>query len=1501
MEATVDKKTGSVSIRLSRVLQLLESFDTGAARDFADVAGRILLSEGDPAFEFYSRTIWPRLRGLVPLLFFRESMGKFFLGVVDSRSRRAAAGLTDEDAEMLRSLFGAGCNPEMALDTLFLTVGELDFSPAEAAGLRPLTLVDRRKERIPADCLAGSLRVSYIISVLESCRDMLTDPSYLDAVVEQLARTPNSFVSVQTVVAMLNRAYGDPAAVSVDDILVVRERIVEILPFFAEYPPATESTAPYDVHYEVTVTENACDDVLVQAAAALRAFVTAAQAAGVIDEGEWPGLPAARAQAARALASPGDPSQVMPAARAFADAALGVGLDRVAAWPELLASYRMASDALSCCDLRLRLPQAAPGAQPQLPCLVAPGDAVRPPFGSRVEVLADILLEHPYWPIQIPAGTRGTVTHADGDGTLRVRWHEFEWPRFPLPIPGEGQRRGYEVRSFPLTAEQYGLVRVLDNAFVVPAAVLEACGAPEEVSDCVRAAAECLLGKFRCLSFDSAFSLCPSPSRLTHRLCVSCGARLDLRGFWFPVSVIALLDRLISQSEGMRRKLTEKFSEDFAKSKLDAFYLRSVRLWRGFGSADSIVVSGDMLCAEWLVPNVRPLPQALPPQCEGPVPCAIRAREFPNAAALSEALSATEPTPDQTALIESSAGEVAADILANMRCCCTDFGVRSGGETVGLSWGLKSSYDIEGFGPEFVSMAVDELGKLLQCNRFAVRKMREAAREGLRRSRAAVGYPPSLGELWNASCGDPNAARPLSVSDFLGPWLDPSLTGSRKWSLASPAEGSQVAGLLVEPDLAAPGKKLSRVRLRAATAPAGSDLLVRLENIDADQRADAYLRVGETDRTSYFAVPFLPGERMSGVVFLSDSASAAANVDVEVWFDEGDGGRSAVVYALPGPVKGEHFVGQAPLDPSGGEMTLTTLCVEMPAPSAADLTLRAYNLDTEVRTDVTVPAGAVSVSVPVSIHFAPTDRLSIRVLAAADPPSSVSVTGIGRVGGASEEAQPLRTVLRELPLAASGEPIRTEPLSSAQDARLVRLSASPPPSGRPVVVTVQNLSTARFASAELAVGAGASETAVSLGFEAGEAMGASVAQEDDGMVTQSVSYPAEPVSTAPPPLHDTMRLYDEDSSGVTSEVVEASVSLESPPRGSSLTVRFESADTGEWQDITVPPGQSGVSGPIGLILPDGGRLRVTLLRSGFGAAGLGVRWSRRMPPASGLRVGVVSEVRPPATTADAQSCGLRDRLEEFVRRECAEAVEPDEFVLRLDREFGWPFASRLATEGLTVWGIVSGENLERVVAGDVTLYAEWRHDDLTPEFLASLPSSPQCPEEPDPAQPCPLEAKLLDGLDAEVVETVAASLVASLKSLRLEFRNLGGDDGGGLVVCVRTGEDICFLDSRPDVVLAILNRFGELIQGDRRDALRKAIEHANDIRERVRVPQPPDPLSGLGRPARKLDHPRLPEDYLLSALLSRDPLLTTEGGETSFVFFGGGRDAMADYLRGLGG
>jgi len=75
VEATVDKKTGKVTIRLSRVLSLLQKFDTGVVRDFADVARRVLESEGDPLFKFYSERIWPHLRGLVPFLFFRQSMG----------------------------------------------------------------------------------------------------------------------------------------------------------------------------------------------------------------------------------------------------------------------------------------------------------------------------------------------------------------------------------------------------------------------------------------------------------------------------------------------------------------------------------------------------------------------------------------------------------------------------------------------------------------------------------------------------------------------------------------------------------------------------------------------------------------------------------------------------------------------------------------------------------------------------------------------------------------------------------------------------------------------------------------------------------------------------------------------------------------------------------------------------------------------------------------------------------------------------------------------------------------------------------------------------------------------------------------------------------------------------------------------------------------------------------------------------------------------------------
>jgi len=193
------------------------------------------------------------------------------------------------------------------------------------------------------------------------------------------------------------------------------------------------------------------------------------------------------------------------------------------------------------------------------------------------------------------------------------------------------------------------------------------------------------------------------------------------------------------------------------------------------------------------------------------------------------------------------------------------------------------------------------------------------------------------------------------------------------------------------------------------------------------------------------------------------------------------------------------------------------------------------------------------------------------------------------------------------------------------------------------------------------------------------------------------------------------------------------------------------------------------------------------------------------------------------------------------------------------------------------------------VDGDsITLLAVHAHDDLTPEFLAAL-ETPECPEEEAPPERCELEELLLEGKSDEVADRVAGCLADSLKSLRFEVRSLGADDGAGLVVCVRTDEDVCFDDEA--ALSAILDRFAELLAGDRAAALRKAVEHVNDLREAKRIPSQSDPLTGLIPPPSRLENPRLPSPYLLAALLSRDPLLSRASGGTSFVFFGGGRES----------
>jgi len=1365
VEATVDKKTGKVTIRLSRILSLLEEFDTGTVRDFADVARRVLESEGDPLFEFYSTRIWPHLRGFVPFLFFRESMGDFFLGLLDSKPRTAASGLGEEDSALLRSIFGAGCAMETILDTLFFFIGELDFSPDDAGGLRPLSIVSRRKNPAAEECLDAQLAVPTVIALLESCLSMFGDSSPLDGLIEEMSRSPDGVLTLRTLVNMLNKAYGDPSAVSTDDILTVRERLIEILPLFAIYPPGTEHTAPDDIHREVTV----------------------------MDSGG------------------------------------------------------------TCDDIRLSAPPAPADTPDALPCPVTVGETVPPPVGSRIEALEDILHEHPRWSIQVPAGTHGTVTHIDDRGRHRIRWAEFEWPRFPLPLPGEPARRGYEVRSFPLESSQFGLVKVLDNAFLLTMEALDACGHPTSVASCVKETANCLLKKMECLVFDSEFDLCPLPCRLSHRICVSCGVRLDLYGARFAAAVVSRLDWLIRESATLSRKITEKFTDDFVEAKLDGSFMKSVRTWRGFRTASRITVQGDSICAVWSIPNVRPAPTEIPPQCEEKQRCTAPPQPFHAHDELLQTIDAYGSDSQESA---GFAQEIAADVFRNLQCCCTEFEVQPGdGGTLGFQWILDSTYDLEPYGVVFAGSVVDAVRDMLICDPAAARRKFEEAREGLHDSRIEIGRPPALDEVWDDSCGDPDNPNPTAVVEFLAPWIDPDLMDGRRWFSPFPSLNSQIAGLTVQPNLSGDPNTMVSVTIRATDgrAPTGSDLFVRIENIDTGERADAFLRIGETERATAFAVPFSPGERASGIILLGDSASTAANIEVEAEFKEADGGISSVTYFIPTPSEGEHFVGQTNFDPSGRDFTVTTVCVDLSAMSPADLTLRVESLDDPTSTaDITVLAGAMSTSVPVSIPLRPEDRLSVRLLDAFARAPGVTVTVLGRVG--TPAAQTQRTVARSfssetptdgqtlvgLPfqvvrisdgevvakgfankesadawLVANFEsldpPVPTayevregpggQPLDSAQTVSIARVSSTPAPSGRPVEVSVRNLTTTASSPASLPVGQTESATGMSLRFTAGELLEVVVTQSDDGVVTQSVDFPEEPRSTAPPPLHDTMRLYGEDSPPLPggSEILTATLTAARPPIGTTLTVRFEDIDSGEREEIGLPPATRTATAEIGLLLPDGHRLRVTLCRAGFGAAGLTVSWRRQMVPGGNLVVELISDVDAPAQPADSSSCDTLTDLKAFVEGQCTAAAEPDDFAGDLAREFGWPFATRLAVEGLLIWDLIAGWNVVSVDGDSITLLAVHAHDDLTPEFLAAL-ETPECPEEEAPPERCELE-------------------------------------------------------------------------------------------EAKRIPSQSDPLTGLIPPPSRLENPRLPSPYLLAALLSRDPLLSRASGGTSFVFFGGGRES----------
>lgn len=1442
-QATVDQ-TGTVTVRLSRVVELMEDVEqTDVVREFIGISGRVLLSEGDPKFEFYSRLITPQLRGIVPMLFFRESMGEFFLGIVDSASRRAAAEITDGEAEFLQSMFGAGCDPSMALDNVFLLIEELDFSPGAAVGLKPISIVTLVKEDITEECLDAVIPVPTALALLESCRSMLEDAECLNAVIDELSRTPDLDTTLRNLIDRLKTAYNDPDAVSMSDIFTVRERIIELLPFFAVYPPGSDHTALFDIHFETAATE------------------------------------------------------------------FGGGCDSV----------------------RIALPDCPPDATAPLPCPVPEGETVCPPVGSRIQTLDTVTHEHPRWPLEVPAGVSGRVTHIDDNGVPRIRWESFEFPF-------DGSRRGYEVWSFPLDLSQCDRLIILDNAFFIRPDLLEACGIPNSVSECVKEVARCLLEKFRCLTFESDLDMCPLPFRITHRICVSCGLRLDLHGFEFAAAVVAELDRLISGSEGMVRKITEKFTEDLAKAKLGGTLFRFARSWRGFRLADRITVQGGLLCAEWSVTPVHRPDKVPSPECREAVPCAFEISEFPGKDELLAVLAGPGPDSDDALVF---VGELAADILEQICCSCAAFRLEpiEGGGRLRFSWELPSSYDLSPFGIEFAARVGEVVRDMLVCEPSKARKLLETARDGIGVVRTVVGRPQGLDDALDAFCSDTEAPSPEPVVKFLGPWMDPDLIDSRRSVLDRLEDNAQIIGLEVQPDAGGGNRTLVAITVRArdGRVPSGSDLVFRLENIDTGDRAEGFLRVGESENLEGAALRFAPRHRMSGIVFQQDSGLTAANVDMEMLFEEEGGGRFSLEFFIASPIADQHFVGQ----PQSRARTLTTVCVETDVPVLAAMPIRIQNLDTGAFADMIIGSGQSSATRALSIPFAEDERLSARIISV-DPTETavLTLTALSRVEELVVEQLTVRTLLRiaqtegavldgqrvigsdfQVVRISDGEVVqggfRTieeaqswlaanfqnltppdpgefeaqagsggEAVGTAQTMRRLTIAATPTPVGRDIIASVSNLTTLVSQAATLPVGRDSVSVDMEVPFAAGELLAVDIEQADDGTVVQQVS-------AAMP--RGTLRLYDEDSPSAGSTVVEATATLDRPSFGMSMLIRFENIDNGDREDFAVSSGESSATATVGLVLPPGDRLRVSVCRTGAGASGLELEWRRQFPPTESVTVEVLSEIAPPTAGADVESCGLLDDLDEFVRAQCASAPEPDDFVLNLGRTFDWPFARRLAVPELSVWEVLKPENLVGIDDNLLLYSVAFAHDDLTPEFLALL-RSPECPVEPGVVEPCPLEILLLEGRTDEVVETVAAALADSLKSLRFELRNLGDDSGIGLIVCVRTDLEICFKDDSATIDL-ILDRFASLLTTERRDALRKAVEHVNDLREKIRIPSPSDPLNGLTAAANRLTDPRLSESYLLTALLSRDPLLTDdENSRTGFVFFGGGRAAAPGAL-----
>ena len=1108
-----------------------------------------------------------------------------------------------------------------------------------------------------------------------------------------------------------------------------------------------------------------------------------------------------------------------------------------------------------------------------------------------------------------------------------------------MPLPGEDPRRGYEVRSFSLEPEQFGSVRILDKAYKIspPFAV---GSLPVTVAECVDETARCLLEKFRCLTFDVEFQLCPLPYEVVQRVCVSCGIRLDMHGFEFAEAVVAKLDRLLSQTPGMVRKVTEHFAEKFKKERIDDVFVKFVHAWRGFDTADSIVVQGDRLCASWKYVPVFKVPAEPSPTCVTELPNCVREPGiFPMHGELVEALAAFGSDSDE---LLPFVNNIAADVFANACCGCASFDIRSvaapacgaeDAEGIRVEWNLQSSWDLSPYGGEFLARVSDATRELLVCDDSCTRQMLESTRETVHERRREIGFPSRLKELWNT---DPRNA--ALIVAFLAPWLDPDLLDARRWDTVGTAVvGDEIAGLTVQPDATGNTRVLDSISLKAGREPTGTDVVFRLRNIDAGQVADAFVRLGETESVlENIGIAFSPGDRLSGTVLLPDTASGAANIEVEAIFVEEDGSSLALNWFIDNPFEGRQFIGQT----HDADHTLTTVCIESDTAPTADVVIRLENLDSSELFDATLPAGHTFVSVPAGMEFEAGEALSVRALdisildvvelsittlrqAVGGPqpetqvlcrslPVDEQITGFRFLGGKFEvvsrgtgetvagdfdtqaAAEEWLAVNLSLLAPAEADDFEIRSSTGGEEASFDRtvtkivLRSDPSPIGRDIVVALRNADTGEIVEARLPVGLTEASTDVEFSVFRGNRLFGDVVQGDDGLLTQSASA-ARPSNC--------LRLFDEDPSVLDSTIVRTTISTVKPPVGASMIVRFENISTGERIDVTLPAGQQGITATVGLAVREEQQLRVLVLRAGFGAEDLTVEWARQFATAGKLVVTLLSEAGDPPPEADKGSCEFLSELEEFVGKRAAdERMLVQQLVDELNLEFDRPFARRLGDPDLLIWQVIAGKWLGAVSGtGNILPHARtFCHDDLTPEFLAVLPT-PECPSAEGQIDTCPLETLIIEGKLAQAADIVVVGLIDALSCLRFEVRDFGENDGTGLVVCVSSGREICFKDDEESMNF-ILQRFIATLMTERRDVLRKAVEHVNDLREKVRVPVDPPGASPLIPAARRLQPARLSEAYLIAALSATDPLLVDgSDGLTSFIFFGGGQpqDAAA--------